>query len=141
MNAAHVSLACGLLLSVLCACNASEDAAKPVSATARQLGRVEAPPPPPPPADQGDVMHYLACTAKPRRALSAREQCVIDAYSRACTPAKDCLVSCITSPHGIEEGGGCSHVCFFGLHAPSDNPGIPEECQSLDPGTITAPAA
>lgn len=86
-------------------------------------------------------MHYHACRAKPRRALSAREQCVIEAYSKACTPAKDCLVSCITSPHGIEEGGGCSHVCFYGLHAPSDDPGIPDECEALDPRTLTSPAA
>ena len=141
MSGSRTVLPGALLLLALCACNPRDgDPAPRPPVTARQVDSGQPPPPPPPPPDRGDVLHYHACKATPRRELSAREQCVIEAYAKACTPAKDCLVSCIASPHGIEEGGGCSHVCFFGLHPPASNPGIPEACESLPAGAITSPA-
>lgn len=78
--------------------------------------------PPPPPPDVGDIGRFLACKAEPRRELSARERCQVEALAARCTPADDCLVSCIASPDGHRVGGGCSHVCSFGPHRGEPRP-------------------
>lgn len=97
-----------------------------------------APPPPPRPPDVGDIGQFQSCKAKPRRNLSAREQCQIEKLADRCTPADDCLVSCITSPQGHQVGGGCSHVCFFGLHRGEPKPPGWSECDALA-GTEKSP--
>ncbi len=89
------------------------------------------PPPPPPPPDAGDFGTFHSCKAKPRRELSVREKCQIEELSARCTPADDCLVSCISSTQGQQVGGGCSHVCFFGLHRGESKPPGWAECDTL----------
>jgi len=73
-------------------------------------------PPPPPPPDVGQIGQFLACSAKPRRELSARERCEVEAFRSRCTALDDCYVSCINSPDGVRGGGRCAHVCTFGPH-------------------------
>jgi len=100
---------------------------KSPSTTASQ----SAPPPPPPPPDVGDIGQFHSCKAKPRRPLSAREQCQIAKLTARCSAADDCLVSCISSPQGYQVGGGCSHVCFYGPHPGEPRPPEWSECDSL----------
>ena len=82
------------------------------------------------PPDVGQVDRFLECSAKPRRELSPREQCEMEALRARCTPHNDCYVSCIASPHGTVVGGGCAHVC--GLPAQGGlQPAAFEECKNL----------
>lgn len=86
---------------------------------------------PPPPADVGDVAHFHSCTTLPQRKLSAYEDCLVDRLKNQCTPAADCVLTCLASPHGHSVGGGCDHVCFgnnvrFGL---KDRPTAMDECR------------
>lgn len=64
------------------------------------------------PRDYGDIENYHACQAQPRRELSDLDKCEIEVLSQNCSPAADCLVTCISSPDGYKRGGGCFHVCF-----------------------------
>lgn len=96
-------------------------------------------PPPPPPPDVGDIGEFHSCQAKPRRGLSPREQCQIEKLAARCTPADDCLVSCITSPDGYKAGGGCSHVCFFGPHQGEPRPPGWAACDALAEPKTAAP--
>jgi hypothetical protein len=115
-----------LIVAIALACAACKPGA-PVqqASTEREATR---PPPPPPPPDEGDIGVFHACKAEPRRTLSALDQCQIDALRARCTPADDCLVSCITSPQGHQTGGGCEHACFFGLHQAEPKPSGWNEC-------------
>lgn len=88
----------------------------------------QAPPPPPPPGDEGAIGVYLACKAQPRRELSYQEVCELRCLRTRCTAADDCLVSCLTSPDGYREGGGCEHVCFFGAFSVESKPDCWGEC-------------
>jgi hypothetical protein len=74
------------------------------------------------PPDVGDVSHFNSCTAKPRRVVSPREACEMKALAARCTPADDCLVSCIASPEGFSVGGACWHVCFSAMHVRGQDP-------------------
>ena len=100
----------------------------PESASEGGVHRVGALPPPP---DVGSIERFDSCEARPRRALSAREQCQIEKLVARCTAADDCLVSCISSPHGSQVGGGCGHVCFSGPHRSEPKPPGWNECNAL----------
>lgn len=67
---------------------------------------------PSPPQDFGDISHFNACKAQPRRVLNEQEQCEIRLLFKNCTKAADCLVTCTMSPDGFRVGGGCYHICF-----------------------------
>ncbi|ALN64749.1 putative lipoprotein [Lysobacter antibioticus] len=96
----------------------------------------------PAPPDVGDVGRYHACKATPRRALSERERCEIAALATHCSPANDCLVSCLSSPGGVNVGGGCWHVCFSGMHRDEPAPPGFAECErSPDPSRLGTPGA
>jgi len=88
------------------------------------------------PPDVGGVDKFLSCRAIPRREISAREECQIEKLSARCTVADDCLVSCITSPQGHKVGGGCEHVCFYGLHPEESKPPGWGECDALASETL-----
>jgi len=88
-----------------------------------------APLPPRRKLDFGDLDHYQSCSAKPRRELSHIEKCQIEKLSEDCTPAADCLVTCISSPDAEEIGGGCDHVCFYPRHPWSSRPKVMDECE------------
>jgi hypothetical protein len=80
------------------------------------------------PPDVGAVTAFQHCRAAPRRALSVRERCVIAHYAENCTPAADCMVTCIASPDGVRVGGGCAHVCAPGPNPWSSLPPQPADC-------------
>lgn len=105
-------------------CGAGSDADAPSPA------HTQAPPSPPAPPDVGDIGHFNSCKAEPRRTLSAHEQCQIEKLKARCTKADDCLVSCISSPHGYQQGGGCSHICFYGPHQGEPKPSGWDECSA-----------
>jgi hypothetical protein len=67
-------------------------------------------------------MHFHACKEQPRRNLTALEQCQIAKLRASCTPAHDCLITCMSSPEGHNVGGGCQHVCFSALHKYAPEP-------------------
>lgn len=89
------------------------------------------PPPPPPPPDLGELRRYQACQAAPRRVLSPRERCEIAALAEHCSPANDCLASCLSSPGIVAPHDGCLHVCFFGLHSGEPRPPGFAECEKV----------
>lgn len=70
--------------------------------------------------DVGQIGRFLNCTAPPRRSLVEAEQCQLALLRQACTPFKDCLVSCISAPDGHRVGGGCAHVCARVPSVPGD---------------------
>ncbi len=122
-----VRVLCVALFALLAGCGMSSNA----PSKGEVLESVPPPPPPPPaPSDVGDISQFHSCKAKPRRNLSAREQCQIAKLTARCTAADDCLVSCITSPQGYQVGGGCSHVCFFGSHPGEPKPPGWTECDA-----------
>jgi hypothetical protein len=82
--------------------------------------------------DFGDLDYFQNCTAKPRRDLSARDQCLIRKLSSDCTEAADCLVTCIASPDGHRIGGECDHVCFRGRLPLSTRPPAADACDDLE---------
>lgn len=88
-------------------------------------------PSPPPPLDVGQIDRYLACSAKPRRELSPRERCEVEAFRSRCTALDDCYVSCISSPDGFQTGGRCAHVCTFGPHRGAPHPQGVAACGAL----------
>lgn len=111
-------------LSLLCACGGPDvDVSAPKATTAL--------PPPPPPRDVGDIGHFLGCEAKPRRDLSPRERCEIEAFRARCTALDDCYVSCISSPDGVSTGGRCAHVCTMGPHRGAPHPPAVQKCETL----------
>ncbi len=118
-------LATLMLLSVLGGCMQKE--AAPPTASAAQTPT----PPPPPlsPPDVGEIDRFLACSATPRRELSPREQCEIEAFKARCTALDDCYVSCISSPNGSFTGGRCAHVCTFGPHRGAPHPAGVDKCK------------
>jgi hypothetical protein len=118
-----IVLSSTLLLSPGCA---PDRAPSQVSAPAEK-----APAPTPPPPDVGNVSHFLSCSAEPRRALSVRERCEIAAFKARCTALDDCYVSCLSSPAGVFTGGGCGHVCTFGLHLGAPRPAAVDACESM----------
>ena len=87
--------------------------------------------PVPAPPDVGQVSRFLDCSANPRRELSPREQCEMEALRSRCTPHDDCYVSCIASPHGTLVGGGCAHVCGPPALQGDPQPAALEECKNL----------
>jgi hypothetical protein len=116
-----IVLSATLLLSLGCAPDrAPSEASSPAD---------QAPPPSPP--DVGNVSHFLGCSAEPRRTLSARERCEIAAFKARCTALDDCYVSCLSSAAGVFTGGGCGHVCTFGLHPGAPGPADVEACESM----------
>lgn len=48
-------------------------------------------------------------------ALNDYEYCFASELSAQCSPANDCLVTCLVSGQGRQEGGGCWHLCFEDL--------------------------
>jgi hypothetical protein len=78
--------------------------------------------------DVGGPATFAHCRAQPRRALSSRERCEMDAYAANCTPAADCMVRCIASPDAVTVGGGCEHVCAPGANPWTSLPPKPEGC-------------
>ena len=81
--------------------------------------------------DIGDVAHFQSCKAPIRRSLSDYEMCLRDALANRCSPADDCLVTCISSPQGHLVGGGCAHVCFSSLHSSEPPPADIHKCDEL----------
>ena len=61
--------------------------------------------------DLGPVDRYNHCKAKPRRTLTAQEQCELSMLRSRCSVADDCMVSCLSSPDSIRITHGCSDVC------------------------------
>lgn len=131
MNHCRVLLLCGaaVIVSVPFGC---ERTSSPSSPNAQSYKLEGAPPPPPAydPSEVGYTGRFDSCKAVPRRKLSAMEECQLEKLRNRCTPADDCLVSCISSPRGYMEGGGCSHVCFFGPHQGEPRPPGWKECES-----------
>ena len=120
------SLAMSLAVCSLTAACGSRD----VDATGQPPVAASVPPPPTPP-DVGQIDRFLACTAKSRRELSARERCEVEAFRSRCTPLDDCYVSCINSPDGVRGGGRCAHVCTFGFHRGEPPPEGVTSCSVL----------
>lgn len=83
---------------------------------------VESPDDSPAPVDVGNVDVFNSCEAAARRLLSQQERCEIAALSARCTPADDCLVTCLSSPGAQQVAGGCEHVCFSGQHRQASKP-------------------
>lgn len=106
-----------LLFSILllCSCDKEDE---------RRSGVVAIDPP-----DMGEVEVFLSCKARPKRALSEKEECMIQKLSARCLPADDCMVSCIASPDGYKVGGGCEHVCFSALHDRVEPPSGWGDCE------------
>lgn len=100
-----------------------------LSAGAETATSQEAQPPPPP--DVGDIAHFHGCAELPRRKLSAYEDCLAGRLKKQCTPAADCVLTCLASPHGHRVGGGCDHVCFGDnvRFQPKDRPTAMDECR------------
>lgn len=88
--------------------------------------------------DYGDLKTYQSCSAKPRRELTELEKCAMAALSEDCTPAADCLVTCMSSPDGYKRGGGCYHICFDPSvgHSWQDRPSneVFDKCTTSAPG-------
>lgn len=82
--------------------------------------------------DVGDVEHFQACMAKPRRTLSKAEQCQLALLRQQCTPVADCLVTCISAPEGNLVGGGCAHVCTRVPIGDEELPGGFHECGGIE---------
>ena len=89
---------------------------------------------PPPRFDIGEIGRFQACSAEPRRTLSARERCEIAAFRARCTALDDCYVTCISSPDGFHMGGRCAHICTMGPHRGAPHPPRLGACDSL-PGS------
>jgi hypothetical protein len=106
------------LAPLLSAC--SDDAPAPAPASPSTIA-IEAP-------DVGGPATSAHCRARPRRPLSSRERCEMDAYAANCTPAADCMVRCIASPDAVTVGGGCEHVCAPGANPWASLPPKPEGC-------------
>ena len=117
------SIVCLLLALTLGVCDA------PVADPSNSQGAIEATGLPV--LDVGDVDNFNSCNATPRRPLSAQDVCKLEILVKHCTPAADCLVSCISSPDGRQVGGGCEHVCFRGPHDWSERPQSIDKCDSL----------
>lgn len=85
---------------------------------------------PPPPPDVGDIAHFHGCTTLPQRKLSAYEDCLVGRLKSQCTPAADCILTCLASPHGNSVGGGCDRVCFGNnlRFQPKDRPSAMDQC-------------
>lgn len=115
------------LLALLAACMDSGPAAADGSLPTAK-------PPLPPRFDVGEIGRFQACSAEPKRTLSARERCEIAAFRSRCTALDDCYVTCISSPDGFHMGGRCAHVCTMGPHRGAPHPPGLGECDSL-PGS------
>jgi len=115
----HLKLLCLAALSVMGAAGAGEPVGKSESRDLRNL-------------DLGDVEHFNSCRALARRVLSDRERCEVEQLALRCTPADDCLVTCISSPDGHLVGGGCAHVCFSNLHKVEEPPESMYKCDGLN---------
>jgi hypothetical protein len=88
------------------------------------------------PPDVGDITHFHGCTALPTREVSPYEACLVDRLRAECTPAADCVLTCMASPNGIEVGGGCDHVCFgYNVHHQwEERPKAMDECRDIARG-------
>lgn len=91
-------------------------------------------PPLPLPPQVGDIDTFHACKALPERPLSRQEQCLVSKLRGHCTPAADCVLTCLASPDGPRVGGGCDHVCFGYYHAWADRPKAMDECRDPQHG-------
>ncbi|ALN90597.1 hypothetical protein [Lysobacter gummosus] len=127
MNRLHALIFSALVMIGVAACSASEPHLPGATAESRQ--------PEPPPPDTGDIAHFHACKAPPRRTLSERERCQIEKLAARCTPADDCLVSCLASPDADKVGGRCVHTCFSGVHRGEPRPAGFADCDSLPGGS------
>jgi hypothetical protein len=119
-----------LAIFLLVSCT-PEDAHEPHSSPASAARAKSVPPPPPPPPDVGDIGRFLACSAPPRRQLSPRERCEVQAFRARCTALDDCYVSCISSPGGSFVGGRCAHVCTMGPHQGAPHPAAISQCSTF----------
>ena len=121
----HLRLAVLLVIALAqLGCGSQENPGASKSASAQSF-------PEPSPPDVGNVTQNLNCAAKPRRNLSPRELCEIEAFKSRCTSLDDCYVSCLSSPQGVLVGGGCGHVCTLGLHAGAPYPTAVSACASV----------
>ena len=125
-----------LAASLLASCTADKpsqmegSAVEPQPAPPSSSHQEQPPPPPPPPLwDFGDLDNFGSCKAEPRRVLSSKEKCQIEKLREDCTPAADCLVTCLSSPDGIKIGGKCDHVCFYPRHPWESRPKVMDECE------------
>jgi hypothetical protein len=127
MRTRKIALLLLTVLATLAACMDSDPAANVASPPTRT-------PPPPPRYDVGEIGRFQACSAQPRRTLSARERCEIAAFRARCTVLDDCYVTCISSPDGFHMGGRCAHICTMGPHRGAPHPPELGRCDSL-PGS------
>ena len=56
--------------------------------------------------------------------------CVLDALRARCNKIDDCYVYCIGNDVGVEVGGGCAHLCNYGLRAEWEAPKGMEACMT-----------
>ena len=96
---------------LLAGCNDSPAPSASAPPSGSTLPSVYIPPPP-------DVSFLKTlngrCAAQPgpQVVLSAAEQCWVKELAAHCSPANDCLISCLASGQGRRIGGGCWHVCW-----------------------------
>ena len=86
----------------------------------------------PPPPDVGDIGHFHQCRQRPQHELNPYQSCLAARLGAAqCTPAVDCVLTCLASPDGRNVGGGCDHVCFgYNVyHEWKDRPAAMDECR------------
>ena len=113
-----------ILLFISAAGCAQEEGKENPSVVASEVATVPVSPPP----DVGDVNVFNSCKAFPRRTLTSKEACQIEHLRKTCSPADDCLVTCLNSPDALRVAGGCNHVCFSYLHKDSPLPKEFPEC-------------
>ena len=86
----------------------------------------------PPPPDVGDIGHFHQCRQRPQHELNPYQSCLAARLGAAqCTPAVDCVLTCLASPDGRNVGGGCDHVCFGSTvyHEWKDRPAAMDACR------------
>jgi hypothetical protein len=55
----------------------------------------------PPPPDVGDIGHFHQCRQRPQHELNPYQSCLAERLGAAqCTPAVDCVLTCLASPTG-----------------------------------------
>jgi hypothetical protein len=64
--------------------------------------------------DFGPIDRYNHCDARPRRPLTAKEECQLAVLRSRCSKADDCMVSCMSSPDAVRVTHGCSDKCPLG---------------------------
>ena len=117
-------------LVILTACSESP------SSESHKNSRGEALPAAPPGPDFRDLLDgkCLANNINPV-ALNDYESCFVTELSKQCSPANDCLISCLVSGQARQIGGGCWHACFQELvsYNAYHEPAQAARCRLLDP--------